>query len=59
MRCRYSLFGSIVFSLYIVFDTYMISKRYGYDDYLIASIELYLDVVNLFLYLLQLFGRRD
>ena len=29
-------------------------KHFGVDDYIIASIELYLDVINLFLYLLAL-----
>jgi len=54
----YSLFGAIVFSLFIIYDTYMITKRYGYDDYVIASIELYLDIVNLFLFILALLGRK-
>ena len=34
-------------------DTYMIHKRLGPDDYIIAAIELYLDIINLFLFLLQ------
>jgi FtsH-binding integral membrane protein len=39
---------------YIVFDTYMITSRLGYDDYIVAAIELYLDLVNLFLYILKI-----
>ena len=31
-----------------------IMKHFGVDDYVIAAIELYLDVINLFLFLLQL-----
>jgi len=49
-----SVFGSILFSLYIVFDTYMISSRLSPDEYIIAVVELYLDFVNLFLYILRL-----
>ena len=32
----------------------MIMKHMGVDDYIIAAIELYLDVINLFLFLLSL-----
>lgn len=55
----YSLCGSLLFSAYIVFDTWKISKVYGYDDYVPAAIDLYLDIVNLFLYVLDLLGRRN
>eukprot|EP00457_Paulinella_chromatophora_P008184 gb/GEZN01008213.1/.p1 GENE.gb/GEZN01008213.1/~~gb/GEZN01008213.1/.p1 ORF type:complete len:279 (-),score=18.83 gb/GEZN01008213.1/:617-1432(-) len=50
----YGLFGSLVFCLYILFDTWKLTKIYGYDDWLLASIDLYLDVLNLFLYVLYL-----
>lgn len=50
----YPLLGTLVFCGYIVFDTYRITKTFGYDDYIIAAIELYLDIINLFLYILQL-----
>lgn len=50
-------FGSIVFSGFIIYDTKMIvSNRYhvySKDDFVLASINLYLDIVNLFLYILQ------
>jgi FtsH-binding integral membrane protein len=40
----------------------MIITRLGVDDYIIAAIELYLDVINMFLFVLQLLvlcgGRR-
>ena len=37
-------------------DTYRITTTLGYDDYMIAAIELYLDLINLFLFILQLLG---
>ena len=37
-------FGTIVFSLYIIYDTWMISQRMGPDDYITAVINLYLDI---------------
>ena len=50
----YALAGCLTFSLYIILDTYMITERLGYDDYIVAAVELYLDLVNLFLSLLRL-----
>merc|ERR1712205_127495 len=55
----YCVDGAIIFSLYIIFDTYMIHNRLGPDDYIIAAIELYLDIINLFIFILQLLNRRD
>lgn len=46
--------GAVIFSLYIVFDVFMISRRLSPDDYIPAAIELYLDVANLFLHLLRI-----
>lgn len=54
----YSLLGALLFSAYIVFDSWMIMNKLGYDDWPIACIELYLDIINLFLHILSLLGRR-
>lgn len=50
----YSLAGSILFSLFIIYDTYMLAERHDPEDYVIAAVELYLDLINLFLYILQI-----
>merc|ERR1712224_504809 len=50
----FPLIGALIFSGYIVYDTHRITKVFGYDDYIIAAIELYLDIINLFLYILQI-----
>jgi len=50
----YALAGCLIFSLYIILDTYMITERLGYDDYIVAAVELYLDILNLFLSLVRL-----
>ena len=55
----YSVLGAIVFSLYILYDTSQILYRHSVDDYVVASIDLYLDIVNLFLFLLRLLSQRD
>lgn len=49
-----SWFGAVLFSAYIVFDTWRLEKVHGVDDYIVAAIELYLDIVNLFLQLLKI-----
>lgn len=51
----YGALASIIFSAYIVYDTDNLIKRYTYDEYVWASIVLYLDIINLFLSLLTLF----
>lgn len=52
----YALLGSLVFSLFIIYDTYMLAERHDPRDYVIAAVELYLDLINLFLYILRLLG---
>ena len=56
----------LVFVFYIIYDTQFIMGEYGghkeqfeIDDYIFASLNLYLDVVNLFLYILEMFGNRQ
>lgn len=54
----YQCAGVLVFTLYILYDTSQIIHTYGPDDYIVASVELYIDIINLFLYLLSLLGDR-
>lgn len=60
MRLIYCLIGVVLFSIYLVFDTQYIvggkHKRYqlSKDDYIIGAIILYLDIINLFLYILEI-----
>ena len=54
----YSLVGALLFSAFIIFDTWKIANILGPDDYIIACIELYLDIINLFLYILSILGNR-
>jgi len=50
----FAIIGTIVFCGFIIYDTNNIMRYCGVDDYIIAAIELYLDVVNLFLFILQI-----
>eukprot|EP00971_Amphidinium_carterae_P179369 3557927-Amphidinium_carterae.1 len=61
----YDAIGVLLFSCYIVFDTQLMLGEYGghkfqfsVDDYCMAALQLYLDIINLFLLLLELFGKR-
>jgi FtsH-binding integral membrane protein len=49
-----SMFGIILFSLYIIYDTNMILRRDYYGDFITASMDYYLDVLNLFTNLFNL-----
>lgn len=61
----YGFCGVLIFTFYIVFDTQLIVGEYhghkhqfGIDDYVFAALNLYLDIINLFLQLLKLFGEK-
>lgn len=61
----YNFCGVLLFTFYIVFDTQMIlgswgghKIQFGIDDYVFAALNLYLDIINLFLYILSLVGSR-
>jgi len=57
----YALGGCLIFSLYVLYDTWMITQILSYDDYVLGAVNLYLDFINLFLFILQCLttGRRD
>ena len=44
----YGCVVALVFSGFIIYDTDNLIKRYSYDEYVAAAIELYLDIINLF-----------
>ena len=54
-----SLAGAIIFSGFIILDTHMIMHRMSPDDYIMATITLYLDMINLFLYILRMMKKKD
>ena len=58
MERAISVAGAIVFSLFIVFDTHMMMHKLSPEEYILAAINLYLDILNLFLHILRLLGDR-
>ena len=57
----YGVAGALIFSLYIIYDTQlMMGGKHEYaldpEEYVFASLNIYLDVINLFLYILMIVG---
>jgi FtsH-binding integral membrane protein len=52
--------GVFVFGGLLVFDTWRIlrSGTYGEDDYVAAAVQIYLDLINMFLFIVSLLGGR-
>jgi FtsH-binding integral membrane protein len=57
------VFGIVLFSLYLIYDTQLIEGNHSYklseDDYIWGVIMLYLDIINLFLYILSFFVKNN
>jgi len=62
LQIVYAGLGCLVFSAFLVYDTQMIVGgkhrrfQFGLDDYVFAALSVYLDVINLFTFILQLFS---
>jgi FtsH-binding integral membrane protein len=50
--------GVMIFSGLLVFDTWRIvrSGQYGQDDYVLAAVSIYLDLLNMFIFIVSLLG---
>lgn len=49
----------LVFSGLLVFDTWRLRNVYGPDDYVPAAVQIYLDLLNMFMAILHLLGGRS
>lgn len=61
MSIALACFGALLFSLYIVYDTQILiggNHKYSIspEEYVFAALNLYLDIINLFLYILRIVG---
>ncbi|XP_063615382.1 protein lifeguard 1-like [Penaeus indicus] len=57
----YACLGVLLFSFYLVFDTQLIiggNHKFAYspEEYVFAALNLYLDIINLFMYILAIIG---
>lgn len=59
----YSCLSALLFCIYLVADTQMILGRgtysYGLDDAYLAAIQIYIDIIQLFLHLLSIIAHFD
>lgn len=49
-----SFAGAVIFCAYLVFDTWRIANELEVDDYVEGAVQLYMDIINLFLYILEI-----
>jgi FtsH-binding integral membrane protein len=54
MSIVYSLAGVAIFTGFVLYDVSNIKLRYGPNDYVIATVQLYLDFLNLFMFILRI-----
>jgi FtsH-binding integral membrane protein len=50
--------GVLLFSGLLIFDTWRLKNQFGPDDYVQAAVAIYLDLLNMFLFILRLLGGR-
>lgn len=51
--------GVAIYSLILAFDTINIKNNFSIDDYILAALTLYFDIIRIFLMILQALGSRD
>ena len=59
----YTFCMTICVGIYLVYDTQLIMGKlgvgYSIDDYIFASLEIYMDIIRLFLYILKFIGNNS
>jgi FtsH-binding integral membrane protein len=61
----YAGIGALLFSMYLVFDTQLLIGGYhkysiSPEEYIFAALNIYLDIINIFIFILSIVGgRRD
>ncbi|KAK8737126.1 hypothetical protein OTU49_004809 [Cherax quadricarinatus] len=64
LHIMYSCLGALLFSFYLVFDTQLLiggshKLSVSPEEYVFAALTLYLDIINIFMYILSLIGSRN
>jgi len=63
LQVVYGIIGTTIFTIFLAIDTKLLlgGGRFEFDedDYIYACLNLYLDIINIFLYLLSIFGAGD
>ncbi|XP_046612169.1 protein lifeguard 4-like isoform X1 [Neodiprion virginianus] len=48
-----SIGGALLFSMFIIFDTQLLMRTLSPEEYILATINLYMDIINLFVHILR------
>jgi len=59
MDLLFAIGGCIIFSGYIVYDTYIINAKLSPDEFIMGALSLYLDFINLFINILRLLNNLE
>lgn len=59
LHFKMGLGGAVLFSLFIIVDVQMMLKKVSTDEYILCAINLYLDILNLFLEILRVLNSRN
>jgi FtsH-binding integral membrane protein len=59
MYTAYLIFGLVLFIGFVLYDTSNIMHHLSSDEYVLGALHLFIDFVNLFLFILQLLMNRD
>ena len=55
--------GLIIFCIYLLYDVQLLigkgEHKFGEDDYILAALNLYLDIIGIFVRILAIFGTKD
>ena len=61
LRIIYCMMGTLLIGMYLVYDVQLISGKVGLayevDDYIFAAVELYVDIIRLFIEILRIVGK--
>ena len=50
---------AFVYALFIAFDTIIIKETYSVDEYILGALALTIDIIKLFIIILEYFGQSD
>ena len=50
--------GSLIYGAYVAIDLHLIAEKIDIDDYILGAITLYVDLITLFIKILQVVGKR-
>jgi FtsH-binding integral membrane protein len=63
LNAFYCVCGVFVYGIYLIYDTQLImgsfGNAYSIEDYIIAAMMIYIDIIQIFLYILKFFGSRN